>query len=121
MLAGLLLVNPILKLDGGSQRVIRRVTDTRSGKVGIAPGGGSGHLPLFTGDVGEGLLDTCSIGNVFEGPNVESFEDASRLAHGSATCEEVVKQTLGEDLTNPEFWATALKAIEPSLAAYEAV
>ena len=40
---------------------------------------------------------------------------------GSATCEEVVKQTLGGDLTNPEFWATALKAIEPSLAAYEAV
>lgn len=40
---------------------------------------------------------------------------------GSATCEEVVKQTLGEDLTNPEFWATALKAIEPSLAAYEAL
>ncbi len=40
---------------------------------------------------------------------------------GSATCEEVVKQTLGEDLTKPDFWATALKAIEPSLQAYEAV
>jgi oligoendopeptidase F len=40
---------------------------------------------------------------------------------GSATCEEVVKQTLGEDLTNPEFWATALKAMEPSLVAYEKV
>ncbi len=40
---------------------------------------------------------------------------------GSATCEEVVKQTLGEDLTNPEFWATALKAIEPTLEAYEKV
>ena len=40
---------------------------------------------------------------------------------GSATCEEVVKQTLGEDLTKPEFWATALRAIEPTLAAYEAL
>ncbi|MCB1278149.1 M3 family oligoendopeptidase [Prosthecobacter sp.] len=40
---------------------------------------------------------------------------------GSATCEEVVKQTLGEDLTKPEFWATALKAMEPSLQAYEAI
>lgn len=40
---------------------------------------------------------------------------------GSATCEEVVKQTLGEDLTNPEFWATVLKAMEPSLVAYEKV
>jgi hypothetical protein len=32
-----------------------------------------------------------------------------------------VKQTLGEDLTSPGFWATALKAMEPSLVAYEAV
>ena len=40
---------------------------------------------------------------------------------GSATCEEVVKQSLGEDLTNPEFWATALKAMEPSLLAYESL
>lgn len=38
---------------------------------------------------------------------------------GSATCEEVVKQTLGEDLTNPDFWATALRAIEPTLTEYE--
>lgn len=84
MLAGLLLANPSLKLDGGSQRVIRRASGARAGKVGIASGGGSGHLPLFTGYVGEGLLDTCSIGNVFEGPNVESCEDAIRLAHGGA-------------------------------------
>ncbi len=40
---------------------------------------------------------------------------------GSATCEEVVKQALGEDLTKPEFWSTALKSIEPTLAAYEAL
>ena len=40
---------------------------------------------------------------------------------GSATCEDVVKQTLGEDLTKPDFWATALRSIEPTLAAYEAL
>lgn len=40
---------------------------------------------------------------------------------GSATCEEVVKQTLGEDLTSPDFWATALKAMEPALVGYEAL
>ena len=38
---------------------------------------------------------------------------------GSATCEEVVKRTLGEDLTTVEFWARALKAMEPSLKEYE--
>jgi oligoendopeptidase F len=50
-------------------------------------------------------------------PRYEAFLSMT----GSATCEEVVKQTLGEDLTKPEFWATALKAIEPSLLAYEKV
>lgn len=50
-------------------------------------------------------------------PRYESFLAMT----GSATCEEVVKQTLGEDLTKPEFWATALKAMEPSLIAYEKV
>ncbi len=40
---------------------------------------------------------------------------------GSATCEEVVKHTLGEDLTSTAFWTRALRAIEPALQAYEAL
>ncbi len=48
-------------------------------------------------------------------PRYEAFLSMT----GSATCEEVVKQTLGEDLTHPEFWATALKAMKPTLLAYE--
>jgi dihydroxyacetone kinase-like protein len=81
-LDGLTLANPSLVRDGESGRVIRRAEGIRKGKVGIASGGGSGHLPLFTGYVGRGLLDTCSIGNVFEGPNVGSCMDAIRLADG---------------------------------------
>ena len=50
-------------------------------------------------------------------PRYEAF----LMQTGSATCEEVVKQTLGEDLTKPEFWATALKAMEPALVAYESI
>lgn len=82
MLEGLTAAYPSLVRDGSSGRVIRRASGVRKGKVGIASGGGSGHLPLFTGYVGPGLLDTCSIGNVFEGPNVESCIDAIRLADG---------------------------------------
>ncbi|MCW2242354.1 dihydroxyacetone kinase subunit DhaK [Azospirillum canadense] len=81
MLDGLTAANPSLVRDGAAGRVIRRA-EPASGKVGIAAGGGSGHLPLFTGYVGKGLLDTCSIGNVFEGPNVDSCVDAIRLADG---------------------------------------
>lgn len=41
------------------------------GKVGIATGGGSGHLPLFLGYVGKGMLDGCSVGDVFQSPSAE--------------------------------------------------
>jgi len=54
-----------------------------------------------------------------EGASFLSRYEAFLSMTGSASCEEVVKQTLGEDLTSPDFWATALKAMEPSLKAYE--
>lgn len=38
---------------------------------------------------------------------------------GSASCEEVARRTLDADLTQPEFWAAALRAMEPALEAYE--
>lgn len=43
------------------------------GKVGIATGGGSGHLPLFLGYVGKGMLDGCSVGDVFQSPSSEQM------------------------------------------------
>ena len=82
MLEGLTAAHPSVVRAGSAGRVIRRTQGIREGKVGIASGGGSGHLPLFTGYVGYGLLDTCSIGNVFEGPNVDSCIDAIKLANG---------------------------------------
>lgn len=82
MLDGLVAAQPSLRRDGTAGRVVRRAAGMRPGKVGIASGGGSGHLPLFTGYVGPGLLDTCAIGNVFEGPNAASCMDAIRLADG---------------------------------------
>jgi dihydroxyacetone kinase-like protein len=84
MLDGLVLAHPGLVRDGENGRVIRRAEPPRQGKVGVVSGGGSGHLPLFTGYVGTGLIDSCSIGNVFEGPTVGSCMDAMKLADGGA-------------------------------------
>ncbi|MFB9949239.1 dihydroxyacetone kinase subunit DhaK [Rhizobium puerariae] len=84
VLEGLVLAHPRLVLGGSSKRVVCRAEGARKGKVGIVSGGGSGHLPLFTGYVGRGMLDTCSIGNVFEGPNVDSCIEAIKLADGGA-------------------------------------
>lgn len=82
MLDGLCAAHPSLVRHGEAGRVIRAVSAPRRGKVGIVSGGGSGHLPLFTGYVGDGLIDACSIGNVFAGPSLESCTEAIRAADG---------------------------------------
>ncbi|MGP9818615.1 dihydroxyacetone kinase subunit DhaK [Salinarimonas sp. NSM] len=84
MLEGLVDAYPSLSLGGESGRCVSRSRPARTGKVGIASGGGSGHLPLFTGYVGEGLLDACAVGNVFEGPSVQACVDAIRAADRGA-------------------------------------
>lgn len=43
----------------------------KDGKVAIITGGGTGHLPLFLGYVGNGLLDGCAVGKVFQSPTPE--------------------------------------------------
>lgn len=69
---------------GDTGKVVTRATKAKDGKVGIVTGGGSGHLPVFTGYVGEGLLDTCAIGDVFASPSAEQMADALRAANHGA-------------------------------------
>jgi dihydroxyacetone kinase-like protein len=73
-----------LRRTGEDGRVIVRAGAPRAGKVGIVTGGGSGHLPVFLGYVGEGLLDACAVGNVFAGPRVDDCVEAMRAADGGA-------------------------------------
>ncbi|KKB12411.1 dihydroxyacetone kinase [Devosia geojensis] len=84
MLDGLCAAHPELVHVGNDRRAIARSRTMPLGKVGVVSGGGSGHLPLFTGYVGEGLLDACAIGNVFEGPTINSCQDAIAAANGGA-------------------------------------
>lgn len=79
MLEGLCAAHPdFYKQAGAGGRVIVRPDAPVKGKVGIVSGGGSGHLPIFTGYVGPGLLDACAIGDVFASPSVEQMADAMR-------------------------------------------
>ncbi|MGA1598266.1 MAG: dihydroxyacetone kinase subunit DhaK [bacterium] len=84
MLEGLCAVHPDLYRIAGEGRVVARAGGVTQGKVGIVSGGGSGHLPIFTGYVGQGLLDACAIGDVFASPSVEQMADAMREANGGA-------------------------------------
>lgn len=54
------------------------------GKVGIATGGGSGHLPLFLGYVGKGMLDGCSVGDVFQSPSAEQMLEVTKAIDSGA-------------------------------------
>ncbi|NCC65183.1 MAG: dihydroxyacetone kinase subunit DhaK [Spirochaetia bacterium] len=62
-------------LLNGDFRVLVKNTPTKPGKVGIVTAGGSGHLPVFLGYVGEGLLDGCAVGNVFASPSAQKMAD----------------------------------------------
>ncbi|MGL6210294.1 MAG: dihydroxyacetone kinase subunit DhaK [Paracoccaceae bacterium] len=85
MLAGLTAAHPqFYRLVGETQRAVARAIPGKAGKVGIVTGGGSGHLPVFTGYVGRGLLDACAIGDVFASPSAEQMADAIRAAHQGA-------------------------------------
>ena len=54
------------------------------GKVAIVTGGGTGHLPLFLGYVGENLLDGCAVGNVFQSPSAEQIFKVSQHVENGA-------------------------------------
>lgn len=83
MLEGMVLAHPDIYAQPET-RVIARAAGATKGKVGIVTGGGSGHLPVFTGYVGKGLLDAAAIGNVFASPSAEQIAGAMRQAHGGA-------------------------------------
>jgi dihydroxyacetone kinase-like protein len=83
MLEGLCLAHPETYAQP-AYRVITRAGGATPGKVGIVTGGGSGHLPVFTGYVGTGLLDACAIGDVFASPSADQMATAMRHADGGA-------------------------------------
>ncbi|MFA5027656.1 MAG: dihydroxyacetone kinase subunit DhaK [Candidatus Methylomirabilota bacterium] len=85
MLEGILLAHPeALRLVGADRRAVVRADAPIRGKVGIATGGGSGHLPVFMGYVGKGFVDGCAIGNVFSSPTVEQMLATTRAISAGA-------------------------------------
>ena len=75
---GLVISHPnIYSFAKDNLRVIKRTVKAKN-KVGIVSGGGSGHLPVFTGYVGKGMLDACAVGSVFASPSVDQIASAIR-------------------------------------------
>jgi len=83
MLEGLVLAHPgrLRQLDEEPRAVVRTDQEFK-GRVTIATGGGSGHLPVFVGYVGRGLADGAAIGNVFASPSAEQMVAVTRAIDG---------------------------------------
>jgi dihydroxyacetone kinase-like protein len=83
MLDGLLKAHPnVLSHAGDDIHCIVRANSPIDGKVALATGGGSGHLPVFLGYVGEGLLDGCAVGDVFSSPSADQMLEVTKHIHG---------------------------------------
>ena len=64
MLDGLIKAHPDQLAYEEDLHCIVRADAPVHGKVALATGGGSGHLPVFLGYVGKGMLDRCAVGDV---------------------------------------------------------
>jgi dihydroxyacetone kinase-like protein len=84
-ISGILKAYPYhLRMSKDSQRALVRADAPVNGKVGICTGGGSGHIPVFLGYVGPGLLDGVSVGNVFSSPGADDMFAATKEVNGGA-------------------------------------
>lgn len=82
---GILLAHPeSLKMVNNNFRCLVRSDNKKEGKVAIATGGGSGHLPVFLGYVGYGLCDGVTVGNVFASPSAECMYEVDKAIHSGA-------------------------------------
>jgi len=70
-------------------RYYKRVPDTnslmranpRQDKVALVIGGGSGHEPMFSGFVGDGLGDAAACGNIFASPDPGTIMAVAEAVH----------------------------------------
>ncbi len=79
MIEGILAAHPEqLKCVNNDLRCLVRSDESKPGKVGLSTGGGSGHLPLFLGYVGKGMLDGCAVGNIFASPSARQMLEVTK-------------------------------------------
>lgn len=57
-----------------------RSTESKSGKVAVVVGGGSGHYPAFCGVVGPGFADGAVVGNIFTSPSAQDAYNVGKAA-----------------------------------------
>ncbi|WP_080872453.1 dihydroxyacetone kinase subunit DhaK [Oceanobacillus timonensis] len=79
MLEGLLIAHSdLLKSVENNPKNLARKDAPVQDKVAIVSGGGSGHLPLFLGYIGKGMLDGVAVGEIFASPSSKQIFDITK-------------------------------------------
>ena len=100
MIEGILAAHPEqLKCVNNDLKCLVRSDSRKPGKVGLSTGGGSGHLPLFLGYVGKGMLDGCAVGNVFASHSAKQMLEVTK-AIGSGSGVLYIYGNYGGDVMN---------------------
>ena len=85
-----------------------RVDAPVKGKVGLVSGGGSGHEPMHSGYIGEGMLDAACPGAVFTSPTPDQIYEASKAVNSGQGILHIVKNYTG-DVMNFDMAADLLR------------
>jgi phosphoenolpyruvate---glycerone phosphotransferase subunit DhaK len=104
MIEGIVAAHPnqLEYLENNPRCIVKK--DRSRTKVGIVTGGGSGHLPLFLGYVGEGLLDGCAVGGVFQSPGADKVYEVTRAVNKGMGVLYIIGNYMG-DIMNFEISA----------------
>jgi dihydroxyacetone kinase-like protein len=83
MLEGMLAAYPYhLKRAPNTRRTVMHAKAPIKDRVAIITGGGSGHIPLFLGYTGDGLLSGTAVGDVFASPSSKEIFELTSAVHG---------------------------------------
>jgi phosphoenolpyruvate---glycerone phosphotransferase subunit DhaK len=94
-LLGIEAARPEVRVDHAN-RIIYRRDASRTGKVGLVSGGGSGHEPLHGGYVGLGMLDAACAGEIFTSPTPDQMLEATKGVDSGAGVLHIVKNYTGD-------------------------
>lgn len=96
-LEGLELTYPSLVAFDRQQKIVTRRVTSQS-KVGLVAGGGSGHEPLHTSFVGQGMLDVAVPGAVFASPTAIQIQAGTIAANSGQGVLQIIKNYTGDVL-----------------------
>ncbi len=94
---GLVAAHPELRLNIDPTYLVHRDAPL-NGKVGLLSGGGSGHEPMHSGYIGQGMLDGACPGEIFTSPTPDQMMECAMAIDGGEGVLMIIKNYTGDIL-----------------------